>query len=232
MDPTFFWLLSFSLSRCISSHSPNKLSRRKLDRYEKWFTINFKQIRIVSIHTLCDTRFKNSSKKTTKTKFYLRLTKIINISLIEDSLRFLNVLETKKKIIHGANRSNRSKNWLNEPGMALVPCFGLRSLARMTSTSRKPFFWESESWISPRQRAPSACLPTTCPGPRSSMKSLSWPVSPDIRRLGDQLQFPKSKRLANHRKLLRVFIKAGLLKKKRSNEKEKKKVKIRGKKLV
>jgi len=76
------------------------------------------------------------------------------------------------------------------PGITLLPCFGLRSLARMTSTWRQPFAWINDSWISPRQRAPSACLPTIWAGPRSSMNSRNCP-SPAIRRLGDQLRFSK-----------------------------------------
>lgn len=67
-----------------------------------------------------------------------------------------------------------------------------RPLARMTSTSRQPFWWHSDNWISPSAGAPSTCLPTSWPGPSPSMKSDNWPPSA-IRKDGDHLNMRRNK---------------------------------------
>lgn len=50
-------------------------------------------------------------------------------------------------------------------------------LARITSTSRQPFWWHIDNWISPNEEAPNTCRPTNCPGPRPSIKSEYCPTS-------------------------------------------------------
>lgn len=50
-------------------------------------------------------------------------------------------------------------------------------LARITSTSRHPFWWHIDSWMSPKEDAPSTWRPTNCPGPKPSIKSEYCPTS-------------------------------------------------------
>lgn len=52
-----------------------------------------------------------------------------------------------------------------------------RPLARITSTSRWPFCWHIDNWISPNDDAPNTWRPTNWPGPKPSMKSANGPPS-------------------------------------------------------
>jgi len=54
----------------------------------------------------------------------------------------------------------------------------------MTSTSRQPFWWHSDSWMSPSEGAPSTWRPTSWPGPKPSTNSLR---APSLRNEGENL---------------------------------------------
>lgn len=73
-------------------------------------------------------------------------------------------------------------------------------LARMTSTSRHPFWWHIDSWMSPNEDAPNTWRPTNCPGPRPSIKSVYCPTSAPLSD-GDHLIQAKQKIFAEQCKI-------------------------------
>lgn len=74
----------------------------------------------------------------------------------------------------------KKKNLKSEEKKPKIRVYGVNTcspLARMTSTSKHPFWWHIDSWMSPNEDAPNTWRPTNCPGPRPSIKSVYCPTS-------------------------------------------------------